>query len=199
MKSLFFVSLLALCCNPAKLKTEESKHTGVIDPSENWDPVGIMPSEDCMQINIGDKVCNFRLEDQNGSVWDLYSHEGDIIVLDISAGWCYPCNVAADSVQALQDSYAKDNVQIVTVLVDGYIGASEPTDDEIQRWTNEHNIQTAPVLKGARENMLDPTGQNGYILSAFPTYYYIDRDMRLYDAHIGFGDEYVRLKIEDKL
>jgi peroxiredoxin len=199
MKSLFFISLLTLCCNPAELKTEVSKHTGSPDPSENWEPIGIMPTEDCMQVNIGDKVCNFRLEDQNGEVWDLYSHKGDIIVLDISAAWCYPCNVAAASAQALQDSYAKDNVQIVTVLVDGYIGATEPTSDEIQRWTSEHNIQTSPVLRGSREKMLDPSGQNGYILSAFPTYYYIDRDMRLYDAHIGFGDEYVRLKIEEKL
>ncbi len=156
MKSLFFISLLTLCCNPAELKTEVSKHTGSPDPSENWEPIGIMPTEDCMQVNIGDKVCNFRLEDQNGEVWDLYSHKGDIIVLDISAAWCYPCNVAAASAQALQDSYAKDNVQIVTVLVDGYIGATEPTSDEIQRWTSEHNIQTSPVLRGPRKRLFSP-------------------------------------------
>ena len=199
MKSLFFVSLLALCCNPAKLKTDETKHTGTIDPSAYWEPVGIMPDENCMQVNIGDKVCNFRLEDQNGDVWDLYSHKGDIIVLDISAAWCYPCNVAADSAQALQNSYARDNVQIVTVLVDGYNGGIEPMDDEIQRWVSEHNIDTSPVLKGSREKMLDPAGINGYILNAFPTYFYIDRDLTLYDAHIGFGDDYIRLKIEEKL
>ena len=47
--------------------------------------------------------------------------------------------------------------------------------------------------------MLDPAGINGYILNAFPTYFYIDRDLTLYDAHIGFGDDYIRLKIEEKL
>jgi hypothetical protein len=199
MKSLFFVSLLAICCNPAELKTDQSEHTGNLETTEPLFPVGMIPDDSCAQINIGDKVCNFRLKDQNGEVWDLYSHKGDIIVLDLSAGWCYPCNLAADSVQAMQESYERDNVQIVTVLVDGYVGSNEPTEDEINRWVSEHNIETAPVLQGSRPKMLDPAGEKGYILSAFPTYFYIDRDMILYDAHIGFGDEYVRQKIEDKL
>ena len=45
----------------------------------------------------------------------------------------------------------------------------------------------------------DPTGIEGYVLGAFPTYLYLDRDMKFYAGHVGFSDEYVREKIEEGL
>ena len=49
--------------------------------------------------------------------------------------------------------------------------------------------------------MIDSTGVGveGYLLGAFPTYIYIDRDMKFYSAHVGFSEEYVREQIEKGL
>ena len=200
-----------IACSPAKLETKTGKvDTGAQGPdsssNQELEPVGVIPGDDCQQIDIGDKACNFRLSDQNGKTWDLYEHTGDVIVLDFSASWCYPCQMAADHTQELQDDYADQGVQIVTVLIDGATPGTGPTDYELDAWVNSHNITTAPVLQGSREKMLDAQdgsveeiGASGYLLSAYPTYIYIGRDMKFYTGHVGFSEEYVREKIEEGL
>ena len=56
-----------------------------------------------------------------------------------------------------------------------------------------------PYLQGSRDKMLDPAAVGGYALGGFPTYLYLDRDMKFYSGHTGFSDEYVRQKIEEGL
>ena len=127
-------------------------------------------------------------------------------MLDFSAYWCYPCQVAADHSQSVQDEFASDGVQMVTVLIDGAIAGTEPNEQEIDTWVLSHNITTAPVLQGSREKMLDSQsggvsepGVTGYLLNAYPTYIYIGRDMKFYAGHVGFSEEYIRQKIQEGL
>ncbi|MAH44320.1 hypothetical protein CMI37_00720 [Candidatus Pacearchaeota archaeon] len=210
MKSLFFVLGLLTACGPTDVEIKNGStddvqigaedHTGSHGTiEEELDPVGVIAASDCQHIDLGDKACNFRLEDQNGETWDLYTHTGDVIVIDFSTVWCPPCQAAGHYTQAIQDDYNSEGVQIVTVLIDGATGGLEPTEQEIDEWVTTHNITTAPVLQGSREKMLDPTGVAGYALGAFPTYLYIGRDMKFYGGHTGFSDEYVRQKIEEGL
>lgn len=202
-KLLFAVGFLIFCtgCEPGKLKTEKGKvDTGPPPiPVEELEPIGMIPADDCQQVDIGDKACNFRLTDQAGKTWDLYQHTGDVIVLDISAYWCYPCQLAADYAQPLQDEFASEGVQVVTILIDGPNPGEEPTESDIQRWVSLHNITTSPVLQGSREKMLDATGVGGYSIGGFPTYLYIGRDMKFYAGHVGFSEEFVREKIQEGL
>jgi thiol-disulfide isomerase/thioredoxin len=205
-KLVFMIGLMAIACGPSKLETNNKTDTGPSIDAQPLDPVGVIPADDCQQIDLGDKACNFRLTDQNGKTWDLYQHAGDIIVLDFSADWCYPCQLAADHTQPLQDEFADDGVQVVTVLLDGATPGVEPTEQELTRWVNIHGITTAPVLQGSRVKMLDSQdgtvsepGLTGYLLNAFPTYIYIGRDMKFYAGHVGFSEEYMREKIQEGL
>ena len=201
MKKLFFIFSLLIACEPAVLETSEisGDDTNIIE--EVLEPVGIIPAGDCQHIDRGDKACNFRLTDQNGETWDLYSHMGDVIVLDFSTVWCSPCQLAGHHAQPIQDEYSDEGVQIVTVLIDGAQSPHPPTDEEMSTWVTDHNITTAPILQGSREKMLDPTGVgiDGYLLGGYPTYIYIGRDMKFYTAHVGFSEEYMREKIEEGL
>ena len=177
MKKLFFMIGIALTttmisCAPAKLETNIKDTGNEIEPPPP--PVGVMPADDCQQIDIGDKACNFSLLDQNGEIWQLYDHIGDVIVLDFSAVWCYPCKLAAASTQALQDTYADEGVQVVTVLIDGPDPGIEPTEEDIIQWATLSNITTAP-------------------------YIYIGRDMKFYTGHVGFSEDYIKQKIEEGL
>ena len=73
MKNLvFLLGLLAACgCEPAKLDVNTGKvDTGNKDSVTQAEPVGVIPADDCQQIDIGDKACNFRLTDQNGNTWE---------------------------------------------------------------------------------------------------------------------------------
>ena len=80
MKKLFFLLgvLVVVSCQPAKLETKQ-KDTGESFTYTPPPPVGVMPADDCRQIDIGDKACNFALLDQNGDIWELYKHEGKVI------------------------------------------------------------------------------------------------------------------------
>ena len=210
MKKLFFVLGLMIGCaepkqpdaNEGEVETANQEDIdGGVPPEPPREPVGVMPADDCQQINRGDKACNFRLTDQNGETWDLYDHEGDVILLDFSTSWCYPCQVAGMATQAIHDDYADEGFQFVTVLLDGHTPGQEPSTYEIENWVTEHNVTTAPILQGSREKMLDQegTGIEGYLVGGFPTYIYIGRDMKFYSAHVGFSEEYVRQTIEEGL
>jgi len=198
MKTLFFALLLVMGCEPDK-KPNQDTAAETTPPVEVRQPDGVIAGLDCRHISIGDKACNFILLDQNEEIWELYEHDGDVIVLDFSTVWCGPCQIAGHYTQVLQDDYQSQGVQIVTVLIDGYIAGTEPTTEEIAEWVTSHNIVTAPVLQGSREKMFDSDGIVGYIIGAYPTYVYIGRDMKFYKAHVGFSDEYVRQTIEEGL
>jgi len=205
MKTLLFVLGCMIGCAedkdlPGYSDEEETiNHPDNNEPEPEADPVGVIPGIDCQHIDIGDKACNFRLTDQDGKTWDLYDHTGEVILLDFSTVWCYPCQMAGHAVQGIQTDYEDEGFQFVTVLIDGYTAGNAPHGGEIDQWVEDHNITTAPVLEGSRDKMLDNTGIAGYMLGGFPTYIYIGRDMKFYSAHVGFSEEYIREKIEEGL
>ena len=209
MKMLLFVlGIMIGCAEDKKLSVDEGEIDSIdqtdVDggtPEPELDPVGVIPADDCQHINRGDKACNFRLTDQRGDTWDLYEHEGDVILLDFSTIWCYPCQMAGMATQSIQDDYEDEGFEFVTVLLEGYARGSEPSIYEMDTWVDDHGVTTAPILQGSRDKMLDSTGVGveGYIIGGYPTYIYIGRDMKFYSAHVGFSEEFVRQTIEDGL
>ena len=202
-KAIFSLFFLLACAND---KSAKSNDTHVAEQEideqiseEPEEPIGIIAADDCQQVNLGDKACNIRLYDQDNNVWDMYDHVGDIILLDFSAAWCGPCQMAGHYLQPLQNDYRSAGVQVVTILIDGPTGGTPPTDLDIDTWVTDHNVTDAPVLKGSRELIMDSTGVAGYQLSAYPTYIYIDRNMRFYAGHTGYDDTYAREKIDEAL
>jgi len=199
MKTLFFILAMA-ACKPSvvdikAVNADSAEQTAPVPLS----PDGVIPGDDCRHIDIGDTPCNFRLLDQNSTVWDLYSHAGDVIVLVFSTSWCGPCQSAGNYAESIQAQFANDNVQYVTVLIDGYTPGEAPADYEIQGWVSSHNITTATILQGSRDKMLDIAGIEGYSIGGFPTYIYIGRDMKFYAGHVGFSEEYIKEKIQEGL
>ena len=207
MKTLFFALVALSACGPTEVDVSDGTfeqaigskdHTGSSN-HEEVTPEGVIAADDCQHIDLGDKACNFTLYDQDENIWDLYEHQGDVIVIDFSTSWCPPCQAAGYYTQQLQDDYSSQGVQVVTILIDGPIGGQEPTQEDINTWVTDHGISSAPVLKGSRTLMFDPAGIGGYSIGAFPTYLYLDRNMNFYAGHAGFSDEYIREKIEEAL
>ena len=192
---MFNYLLFTLAGCPAPLQVEESPavDSTAREPSIP-DQFGIINNETCDQQSIGSTVCNMVFYDQNKEVWQLYEHEGKVIILDFSTVWCGPCQNAGHYIQPIQDDYA-GNLEFVTVLVDGATG-DPPTEDEINEWVSSHNITTAPVLYADR-SVMDQTGETGYLVGGFPTYVFLDKELKIHVGAVGFNEQYVRSVIDE--
>lgn len=186
--SLIF-SVACSSCGPAELKTELDKDTEVAEqyPFATW--------EECGQ-NDGDHPCNFTLEDQNGNDISLYDYYGDTIVLDLSAAWCGPCNMAATEVQSVADELKDEGFVYITVLIENSAG-EPPSQQDCKNWADMYGI-TEPVLRGDR-SLIDPAGQEGWPLTSWPTFYFINDEMVLNTSLRGFSSTYIDMLIEDTM
>ena len=193
---MFKFLIITLMACPAPLKVDQAPATGDSSASEPIvpDQLGIINTDQCDQKTIGSKVCDMVFYDQNKDVWQLYDHEGKVVILDFSTVWCAPCQNAGHYVQPIQDDYGS-KLEFVTVLVDGATG-DPPTEVEINEWVTSHNITTAPVLYADR-SVLDPTGETGYLVGGFPTYVFLDKELKIHVGAVGFNEQYVRSVIEE--
>tara|TARA_Y200000002_G_C22654235_1_gene652735 strand:- start:652 stop:1239 length:588 start_codon:yes stop_codon:yes gene_type:complete len=194
LKYMMFFALVG--CGPTELKVEGTDTAQTVVEEEIPEQFGIINTDECDQKNIGSSVCNMVFYDQNMDVWQLYKHEGKVIVLDFSTVWCGPCQRAGQYVQPIQDDYEGD-VEFVTVLVDGATG-EPPTEEEINEWVASHGITTAPVLYADR-SVMDQTGETGYLVGGFPTYVFIDKELKIHSGVTGFNEAYVRSIIDELL
>ena len=141
------------------------------------------PWDDCSQ-RMGDNACNFTLQDQDGQNVSLYDFYGQPIVIDFSTGWCGFCGIAAREVQSVQDKYASHDLVYITIMIEDHRGW-KPDPEFCQEWATAFGIYSAPVLAGSN-SLLDPEGESGWPVAAYPAFYFIDSDMIIQGNVLGF-------------
>jgi thiol-disulfide isomerase/thioredoxin len=159
-------------------------------------PASPITWEECSQ-QIDDHPCNFTLQDQNGDNWSLYDNYGSIIILDFSTEWCGYCQVAANESAAFMSNYEEDNVVYITIMIEDRYGDTPPSEESIDYWVDYFGI-TEPVLAGDR-TMIDSTGINGWPVSAWPTFFIIDREMVLRENIRGYSGSSLMAAVDSLL
>ena len=170
---LTMVSIGCSSCGPAELETTAEEE--VFDPIY-WDT--------CSNV-VGDHACNFTLLNQKGEEVSLYDFYGKVVLVDFSTEWCGYCRVAASEAQRMQDKYGEENFVHITVLVETSSGA-EPSPDDLQLWMDTYGITSAVVLSGSR-SMLDPSDESYWSVTGWPTFFILDRDMKVFDILRGYS------------
>ncbi len=191
MKKLFMaiaLGLLTACsaCGPAELESDTVKA----------DPYPFAVWETCSQTT-GDHPCNFSLKDQHDEEVSLYDFYGSTIILDLSAMWCGPCQMAGYDVQDTIERFSGQNVKYITILIDNLQG-EEPTLGDAQQWASTLGIETEPVLQGSRE-LLNSDPALGWPLESWPTFILITSDMEIYVFQKGYNQQVLDMLIEDTI
>jgi len=182
---LFLLSLLA-CDQPI---VDDTNETNIV----------VQEIEKCMHIK-DHRPCNFESFNSYGDNTNLYDLEGSPFILDIAAGWCGPCRMAAEEVQEVQDKYEEWGLQYVTLLFEDGNG-NIPDVNDLNYWKEINGIESAPVWGGTRDLLVHDaiSTEEGFYMVSLPTFYFINEDMRIVSMQEGFNSEVIESHIEEML
>ena len=118
--------------------------------------------------NTGAVAHDFTLEDQFGDQVQLYQFYGKIVVLDVFAQWCGPCQANAPHGQTLWLDGGGEVIVIGIMQED--TGGGAPDNADINAWADAYSLEH-PVLA-------DPGAtQSNHLSGGYPTYVVLDREM----------------------
>ncbi len=180
------ILLLAAVSFGCAANLEVAKETAE-EPGEKW-PFAVW--EDCAP-DVDDHPCNFTLLNSKEEEVSLYDFYGNNIVLDFSAMWCGPCNMAAADINTVKDSFP--GITYITVLIDNEYG-EPPSSEDLEKWSSVYEI-SEPVLSGDR-TMISQDASLGWPITSWPTFFYINKEMILEYSHGGYSIETISQNIQ---
>ena len=95
---------------------------------------------------MGDVPNNMTFMDQYGEMVDLYSFCGKHVMILVSAGWCGPCRSLATEVQAIQDEWRDDGLQVIELITANNTPGNAPDQAFVRSWADEYDFVDIPVL-----------------------------------------------------
>ena len=177
--------LLWACDAPIPSDTSKPKQE-VIESPIHW-------AEDECSYNGGDHICDLTLTTADGEDDNLYSYYGEVIVLDVSAMWCEPCQMAAWHSNSIK--VTTGGTKWITVLIENLQGNDPNIDDGIE-WGNYFGIEYSEIWLGSREGNLDEEGITGIPLGGWPYFVILDKDLRIRTIQQGWNKDEIIANIE---
>ncbi len=131
----------------------------------------------------GDIAHDATLLDQHGDELDIYQFYGKVLVLDVFAQWCGPCQANAPHGQELWERGEGEVIMLAAMQQN--LASDPPTNSDINDWADEYGLEH-PVT--ADTNL----SQGDYVVTGFPTYVVIDREMNVVNDDLWpFDIDYV--------
>ncbi|HCP48271.1 MAG TPA: hypothetical protein DIU15_19690 [Deltaproteobacteria bacterium] len=131
----------------------------------------------------GDIAHDFILSDQHGDEVQLYQFYGKVIVLDVFAQWCPPCQ---ENAPHGEDLWLEGNGDVIVLAATQQDYESNPPDNsDLNAWADTYSL-THPVLA-------DPAmTQDSFVVTGYPTYVVIDQEMNVVNDDLWpFDGDYV--------
>lgn len=137
---------------------DEDKDSGLAEQGSSDEDGG---DEYPYDIEIGKLAPNFTLENLDGQEVSLEDYRGKIVMLNFWASWCPPCRQEMPDMKRLQE----ENEDLVIFAVN-----VKEEKSKVESFIEEGGY--------GFEVALDPEGEIAaiYLVSAFPTSYFIDKE-----------------------
>jgi peroxiredoxin len=147
---------------------------------------------------VGDRMENVTLSDQNGNEVSLIDYVGYVVLIDVSAGWCPPCKQEALTLEDFYQEYVDQRFVILSFMVDGKTPGSKPDQAFLEYWANLYGL-TFPVLGDRNaatigDYLIVSGGQY-----AIPQNYVLDRGLTFTGKIEGYSESWTRSQVEDAL
>jgi peroxiredoxin len=135
---------------------------------------GVMLTTAPEPASVESKAPDFAaLDIASGDTIRLAAYQGDVVLLNIWATWCAPCEAEMPSMQRLHEVLGSEGLRIVAVSVD--VG----TSTGVKRWAEDRGL-TFQILH-------DPSGriERTYQTTGVPESFVIDREGIIVKKVIG--------------
>lgn len=129
-------------------------------------------------VTLGSKAPDFRAKELVGNQYKtLADYKGQVVVLNVWATYCGPCQAELPSFQRLYREYGPKGLKLVAVSVDDYV-----TEDSIRTYVNNFGL-TFEILH-------DPTHaiERAYQTTGYPETFVIGREGTIRKWVIGAED-----------
>jgi thiol-disulfide isomerase/thioredoxin len=133
-------------------------------------------------------VPKLALTDQFGNPVELQQFYGMVVLLDLSAGWCGPCQTVASDAQEMWEQDREEGFIIVHVMIDDYAGSGNPSQAFLEDWADSFDLDF-PVASQDKGDITNELYSNGVYQGAIPFMMLLDREMHLDQAYTGSGTE----------
>ena len=112
---------------------------------------------------LNNRATDFTLETLEGEVFTLSAMCGTVVLLDVGASWCGPCNDAILQIKTIYDQFSKVDDVAILGINDG------ETPEQVQRFWEEHQPPW-PILLDRRKQVREE-----YRIKGIPFFILIDK------------------------
>ena len=112
---------------------------------------------------LNKKATDFRLKTLEGETYSLSAMAGKVVLLDVGASWCGPCNISIPEVKTVYKHFSKNDDVVIWGINDG------ETPEQVRKSLDEHQ-QPWPVLLDRNQQL-----KKAYQIKGIPFFIVIDK------------------------
>ncbi|MEE2828463.1 MAG: redoxin domain-containing protein [Myxococcota bacterium] len=126
----------------------------------------------------GEVSRDWDAKDQHSDELRLQKFYGNVIVVDIGAEWCPPCNDAAPEAEGHYQEFQDRGFMIFSLLVDGLVNGQNTPDGD--RWVEEHDL-TYAVIEDPERDVIEHYAPSSM---SMPNFSVVDRDLTVVHKYL---------------